>query len=636
MPRINLGEGLGQATPTPQGGVPSVAGLDQSARAMQGFLQAGAETILEFDRNRVNMEAKKATTEAMKEIEDKKLEFSLQDNDFATQPQRYQEFYNDLESRYKQQITDPRAFQQFQESVSPFAFNKGMDIKSNAIKQNAAAQQATLESTLSDISSLSLRGDAEQFEQSVAEGEALIDEAFEIGVLDTREAEQFRANFKNGLSRGKVRQDINYNPQQALDNIKANKYANLSAEEQSQFESMALSKIAQNRQRASVEANKQAKELVDDALLSWKNGYIVSDEENAAVNAAAQLIGKTEEVAVARNAAQYATLPKNVRDGLREELAAEGGLGNAEQRVALETADEAIQRSLDDDGYQFAVDQRIVEFAPININDPSTVQARLDQMDYLKAHYGQEVSPLTNQEADSLVQTLPMMSPQAKTQLAQAFGDSQAIWSQLDKKNAGTFAMAGATGDPAVMENIFKGQQLKADKLVPSISAKDYLPAFNDFVDDIYVGQDRTQMLNAALNYYYATTKEDTFNTDDFEAAIEAVSGGIGKINGFKLELPRGVPENDFKDFIDDMSPETVQEFGGVWSMSDAQALEVIKDAHIISDGSNRYRVIKDGSQLMRNDGQPFTFSFDEETFRRDKVLKESSRPTRQELRSIR
>lgn len=633
MPQINLGESIGQATPSLQRGVPSVAGLDTAANAMNGFLQAGANTALEFQKNRINMEAQKATTEAMKEIENKKLEFRNQDTDYTTQADRYNDFYTELEGRYQGQLTDPRAFAQFKSNVSPFAFQKGLDVKSNALQQDAVEQQSILGSTLDDISSLSLRGDQAQFEESAIKGQALIDDAHQIGVLDTQEKNNLSTKFANDLSRGKIRQEITLDPSQALDNIRSNKYAGLSAEEQSQFESMALSKLAQGKNRAGTEAKKQSNELVSDTILSYKNGYIVSDEESAAATVAAGLVGKQEDLIVARNAAKFATLPRSVRDGLPATLT---GVHNAEQRVALEAANEAIERELDNDGYSFAVEQRVIEEAPIDINDPSSIQGRLDQMDYLKSHYGRDISPLTTGEADQLVQALPLMGPQSKTQLALTFGSSQAIWAQLDKQNAGLFAMTGAIGDPKVMENVFKGQQLQADKLVASVSSKDYLPAFNDHVDDIYVGSDRKQMLEASLAYYHATTKEESFDSNDFEEAIDAVSGGIGKINGFKLELPRGVVEDDFEDFIDDMTPETIRQFGGVWSMTDEQAVETIKDAHVISEGSNRYRVLKDGAQLMGENGEPFVFSFDQDAFNRDKLIRNSQRQARPRTRGNR
>jgi hypothetical protein len=620
VPRIDLGYGqLGNETLTPQKGIPNVSGLNQETDALARLAQTGAETYAEIQQNRENIKMAKASAEFAKEIESKEFEFRHEDTDFTTQDERYQQYVQERYQEYEQQFNDPRLFNQFKQNTDKFVFDKGLNIKSNALKNNALEQQAILESTLNDISGLAIRGDQEQFEESVSKAQGLIEHAFEIGVLDTSEREAYTQKFNNELSRGKVRQDINLDPATALENIRSNKYAALSAEEQSQFEAMAMSKIAQTKQKASTEAKKHAAELVSDTILSLNNGYIVQDEELAAARAASGLIGKQEDLDVAVAASQFVTLPKNVRDDLPETIQ---GVNNAELRDALETANETIERELDKDGYAFAVQQRVIEEVPLDLSDPASVQARLEQTEYLRQHYGRAVSPLTEPEADLLVEALPSMSPRQKVQLAQTLGPAEAVWSQLDKKNAGLFSMTGAIGDAQIMENIFKGQQLMKDKLVGSIKQDDYLPVFNDFVDDIYVGKDRRQMLDAAIAYYSATTESDEFDSGDFEDAIEAVSGGIGKINGHKVELPRGTPEDDFEDLVDNFSAETVKQFGGVWSLSDDKAARLIREGRIVSYASNQYMVLVNDAVLMnRSNNEPFLFSFDAETLARDKEL---------------
>jgi hypothetical protein len=618
--QINLGQELGQRTSTTQAGVPSVAGLGQVAESMSNFLQTGADVVVEAERNRQNIQTEKAVADAVKEIENKAFEFETEDREYSTQSDRYNEFYTDMESRYQEQLGDPALFERWRSKVDPFAFKRGMRLKSNALKQNMEEQRGTLKNTLADLSGIAIRGDQEQFDDTVSQGEQLIDDAFESGIIDTAERDEEKRSFQNQLGRGKALQDINNDPAQALDNIRGNVYQGLSAEEQSQFEARAMSKLEQLKNRNKHELDKQSLELVSDTILALNQGQMVKEEEIVLARAAANRVEKEEDLEVAIASSQYITLPKDHRDQLLEGVQ---GVENAELRKALMAADETVRREVEKDGYAFAVKQRVIDEVPIDINDPSTVEARMEQMDYLEDHYGQPVSPLTDEEAQVFVNALPNLSPRQKTQLATAFGTSEEIWKQIDKKNAGLFAMTGAIGDTAVMENVFIGEQRLKDKTVMAPKQIDFLPVFNDHVGEVYVGRDRKQMIDAALAYYAGTTDSETFDTSDFEDAIEAVSGGIAKINGHKIELPRGVPEDDFEDYIDRISPATIQEFGGVWGVNDDQAVDLIKDGRIVSYATNQYMVIINDAVLMNgtNSTTPFLFSFDKEKFDRDQEI---------------
>jgi hypothetical protein len=416
--------------------------------------------------------------------------------------------------------------------------------------------------------------------------------------------------FRNEWSRGKVRRDITNNPSVALDNIRNNQYESLSFEEQSQFEAMAISAMKQDDVKADYTLKKQSAEMVSNTILSYEKGYPVTEEEYAAATEAATVIGKEKDLQIARVASQFILLPKKERDGIPEQIK---GVNSVELRLGLEKANETIDRELKKDGYAFAVRQGVVENIPLNLQDPASFKARLEQVDYLKSHYQQEVSPLTNTEADALVQMLPVMSSMAKAEMAAAFGPSKAIWAQLDKKNAGTFAMVGAIGDKAVMQTVFEGQQKLTNGLTSSLSKKDYLNTFDDYVGSVYVGDDRKNMLDAALAYYSAKSNGDSFEASDFEEAIDAVSGGIAKINGAKIELPRGVDEDVFEDYIDRFDGETVGRYGGVFGLNNDEAAKLIHKAQLKSVGSNRYMVIVDNAKLTTNTGENFIISFDPE-----------------------
>ena len=260
----------------------------------------------------------------------------------------------------------------------------------------------------------------------------------------------------------------------------------------------------------------------------------------------------------------------------------------------------------------------MIEPVELDLKDSATFDARVKQVEYLSQHYGQPISPLTDDEASMLVHGLEKMSPRDKTQLAKSIGAAPAVWKQLDAKNAGLFAMTGAIGDENIMEAVFRGQEKIKDGLAPTIMKADYLTAFDDYVDDVYAGKDRKEMLNASMAYYAATTDKDEFNASDFEDAMEAVSGGVGKINGYKVELPRNVDEDDFDDYIDEFTTDMAAEFGTVTGYTSEQVAEAVRKGRIVSNGSNRYYVVDNpsskagGSRLMDSEtGEEFIISFE-------------------------
>ena len=76
-----------------------------------------------------------------------------------------------------------------------------------------------------------------------------------------------------------------------------------------------------------------------------------------------------------------------------------------------------------------------------------------------------------------------------------------------------------------------------------------------------------------------------------FADAVDAVSGGIGDVNGYKVELPRGVPVGDFKDFFDDIQPETIADLGGVMGRTDEEAADLVREGRVVTLKDNRYKI---------------------------------------------
>jgi hypothetical protein len=285
-----------------------------------------------------------------------------------------------------------------------------------------------------------------------------------------------------------------------------------------------------------------------------------------------------------------------------------------------------------EDGYSLAVKQGLIDELPLDLGDPEVLAARVDQASALTDHYQVDVSPLTDNEVQAMADGLPTMTADEKMTLASTLSPAPSVWKQIAGKNAGAFAMAGATGDPAVMKGIFKGAELIATKQVKSPASKDFSVIANDYLGiagEVYGVNDRKDVLAAALSHYaFTSSDKQEFNEDEFEASLEAVTGGIANVNGRKLELPRGVDADDFDDFIDEMQPETVELLGGLkyWG---GDSSKKIQDAEIVSEGDGTYSVMIDGLSQLNNKGEPFTFKYTEELKLQNELFQALSQESR-------
>ena len=403
-----------------------------------------------------------------------------------------------------------------------------------------------------------------------------------------------------------------------------------------------------SRQRANInrkDARKKAQEQIDlrlgaEKLKQYQTakslGFEVDPKEEAQLNSLVSGTKLQKKKQIIDNTAQFSVMSFQDRQAVLS-AAQTGQLGDVEGFAAALKADQEINKLAREDGYSLGVKQGLIPSTPLDIGNPESFKARLDQAELLTSHYGVEVSPLSDSEAAGLSDTIPDMTPMEKIELATTLQQSPSVWGQLDKKNAGQFAMAGATGDMPVMSAIFKGQELLKQKLVKALKQDDYLANFNDAVEGVYGPQDRRAILDAALSHYSSTSSnaiDGTYNNSDFEASLDAVTGGIAKVNGFKLELPRGVSDDDFDDYLDDLQPETIEDMGGIANYSNEGAIEAIQQGRIRSVGSNQYTVETNGGTLFGSDGKPFIFSYSVDTATTNTALAHARRTkTRRAIR---
>jgi hypothetical protein len=226
-----------------------------------------------------------------------------------------------------------------------------------------------------------------------------------------------------------------------------------------------------SRQRANInrkDARKKAQAQIDlrlgaEKLKQYQTakslGFKVDPKEEAQLNSLVAGTDLQKKKEIIDNTAQFSVMSQEDRQAVLS-AAQTGQLGDVEEFASALKADQEINKLAREDGYSLGVKQGLIPSTPLDIGNAESFKARLDQAELLTSHYGVEVSPLSDSEAAGLSDTIPDMTPMEKIELATTLQQSPSVWGQLDKKNAGQFAMAGATGDMPVMSAIFKGQQL--------------------------------------------------------------------------------------------------------------------------------------------------------------------------------
>jgi len=140
--------------------------------------------------------------------------------------------------------------------------------------------------------------------------------------------------------------------------------------------------------------------------------------------------------------------------------------------------------------------------------------------------------------------------------LAKALGNvkkySPNIFSQIDRAGGDSkvFAMVSAIGDFNIAKQVFDGQDQQKQGVVDKPTETETRTVFESVMGppgEIYDADDYKTMQEVALAHYAATRIDRVnFVASELEASIQAVSGGIGEYNGYKVELPRGVNEETF------------------------------------------------------------------------------------------
>jgi hypothetical protein len=188
--------------------------------------------------------------------------------------------------------------------------------------------------------------------------------------------------------------------------------------------------------------------------------------------------------------------------------------------------------------------------------------------------------------------------------LAKALGGVQKfspdVFSQIDKAGGDSriFAMAAAIGDFNIAKQVFDGQDQVKQGVVDKPTETETRTVFEKVMGppgEIYGTDDYRTMQEAALGHYAATRIDRVnFVESELEASIQAVSGGIGEYNGYKVELPRGVNQETFTAWIENLSPRMIEYFApeGIANMTYEDAADLFKNSRVRSTPGGGYEAI--------------------------------------------
>ena len=295
-------------------------------------------------------------------------------------------------------------------------------------------------------------------------------------------------------------------------------------------------------------------------------------------------------------------------------LQASGDLDDYSKWKQLKEADARITKAAQKDGYALASKQGIIEPTPLDYKEPATFKAREQQAQLLSQHYGVEVSPFTDEEVKQLVASVEGMTPQEQALTAMSIGemDSPKVFKEIAKNKAPIFAMMAAVGVPEVAETVFTGQ-IELDSGNVKIADKELaLADMYEYLGDVYTGENLAAVREASFAHYAATNGNNDYDDDKLKDSMKAVTGGVAKINGSSIELPRDVSEGEMEDFMDDFSVESVISLGGVDNRTPEEAADMIRNGIWRSRPGGTYAILTPAGELMQN-GKPLRIKYDPE-----------------------
>lgn len=303
------------------------------------------------------------------------------------------------------------------------------------------------------------------------------------------------------------------------------------------------------------------------------------------------------------------------------------------RRDSLQRVLDASQRDYKDDALRAGLQRGVIDaLPPIDISSMDaviqTVGQRLQAAQIVQTRAGRPVSPLTNDEAETLGSTINALPVQqratALATLGRSIGPQAAagLAAQIDKKDkalalALQFGTASTTEGRTTAEIILRGQQALKDKTVkPETPAVDGWKAKIAMeVDGVYRNQKQADDVKEAAFLIMSGLQSE--GAGNVKQAVNLAAGGrIVERNGAKIPLPAGVDEDAFDAKLRSLTPSNFANqvqgnevrVGGQPVPLDA-FVQSLPDAQLINAGRGRYNVLHGGRVVTNAEGMPITIT---------------------------
>lgn len=328
-------------------------------------------------------------------------------------------------------------------------------------------------------------------------------------------------------------------------------------------------------------------------------------------------------------AAQQAAL-----DQVNAQIAQQGASDSLiKRRDALQKVLESSRRDYGDDALRAGLQRGVIDaLPPIDVSSVDaatrTIGARLQAAQIVQTRAGRPVSPLTNDEAETLAGALGALPVQQRATalgtLGRSIGPQAAagLAAQIDKKDkalalALQFGTSATTEGRTTAEIILKGQQAIKDKTVKVDAAAEsgWRGTIAAEVEGAYSNQRMADDVKEAA-YLITAGLASEGSVDPKRAVRLAARGSIVEHNGRRIPLPAGVTADDLDSKLRNLTPQNfaAQAPGGeVRVGGQAVPLETfvqaLPDSQLIHAGYGRYNVVNGGRVVTNAKGMPITIT---------------------------
>jgi len=171
-----------------------------------------------------------------------------------------------------------------------------------------------------------------------------------------------------------------------------------------------------------------------------------------------------------------------------------------------------------------------------------------------------------------------------------------------------------AKGDLATAQTLANGMEVIKTKAITMPKDADLRDRFNGMIGDAMAENSANRGIQfEAYKVAYASNAarksivDGNFDRESANEAFKRVVGTVAKWNGSSVLLPDGMDEGKFRDYLNGISPETVQAWGGISGMKNDKAADFIKDdAKLRAVSLGRYAVLYEGREAITTAGEPF------------------------------